>query len=637
MIAMRIIQDKCFLFLSEDLTGPKINLGPSFRWVWQCFHKLLQIRVLHRTCLNLSSFLYGFGQILILDFGVLALVGCSRLGRSLGTAMILSMITQSIRSILNHHIRFRSSICPNISHKQATLAFMSNTALPPAIILGVKPDGTTIRDESLPRISQSVLGQHWNEAEPKGKALETKIFYNLEKTTVAAIGVGRIPDRLSDLEKAEKTRKVVGSGAKVLKEHISNTREVLVDPIWSSHAAAVAATLATFHYNVKTKKDAVEKRKPIVYKPLLEQSVQLETEKPKGKLISLDWSTGLIFAQAQNLARELMETGANLMTPTKFCERIKAEFQGLANVEIHVREKPWAEKNKMHSFLSVARGTEEPCKFLEIHYKGNQSATGFKPSVALVGKGVTFDSGGISLKPGAGMKLMRADMGGAAAVTSAAWAIAKLGIPIDLVVCTPLTENMPSGHATKPGDIIYAMNGKSIEVDNTDAEGRLILADALYYASSVYKPKSIIDCATLTGAMMIALGEPFSGVFSTSDKLWDELDAAGKAEHDRFWRMPFDDFYLKQVDTSNADLCNIGSSRSAGSCTAAIFLREFVDGLACNAPEGTHPPQDTIAYAHLDIAGAMECTIPDAYNPKGLTGRPVRALIEYVRQQAALE
>ncbi|KAI7965162.1 hypothetical protein MJO29_003260 [Puccinia striiformis f. sp. tritici] len=514
----------------------------------------------------------------------------------------------------------------------------SNSANAPGVVLAIKPDGTTaLTTTNATEKYHGMIGEHWKNAEVKGKPLETKVFYGPEKTTIVAVGTGKISEKLTEIEKADKTRKIVGSGAKVLKEHLSVSKEVLVDNVWSSHAAAVGATVSTFHYSLKTKKDAVEKCTPIVYKPLNDQPVQLSIEKSNGKLIGLDWSTGITFGQAQNLARELMESPANLMTPTLFCERISKEFQGIKNVDIHVHDKAWAESHKMNSFLSVARGTTEPCKFLEIHYKGASGGSSgeFKPTVALVGKGITFDSGGISIKGGAGMKLMRADMGGAATVTSAAWAIAKLGIPIDMVICTPLTENMPSGHATKPGDIIYAMNGKSIEVDNTDAEGRLVLADALYYASSVYKPKTVIDCATLTGAMMIALGEPFSGVFSTSDNLWTHLDSAGKVEQDRFWRMPFDDFYMRQIDSCNADLCNTGG-RTAGSCTAAIFLREFVDGLACNAKEGTEQAEDTVEYAHIDIAGAMECTLPDPVNPKGLTGRPVRALIEYIRQQAAL-
>ncbi|KAG0140612.1 hypothetical protein CROQUDRAFT_664949 [Cronartium quercuum f. sp. fusiforme G11] len=500
----------------------------------------------------------------------------------------------------------------------------------PAAVIAVQADGT-LHQPNVPSALLDPVVQSWSLAGTKGKAFETRIFHSHE-TTAVAVGLGNISEKLSNTEKAEKSRKLAAVGAKAAREY--GPEHVLVDPVWSAHAAATGATLSTFSYTAKTKKDALEKTKPIIYKPLHGKSVQLPTERAADQLIELNWSTGLVFGRAQNLARELMETPANILTPTAFCARIQMEFAGIPNVEIHVRDREWAEKKGMRSFLSVARGSDEPCKFLEIHYKGRSGSGAFKPSVGFVGKGITFDSGGISLKPGAAMKLMRADMGGAACVTSALWGIAKLEIPIDLIVCTPLTENLPSGHATKPGDIIYAMNGKSIEVDNTDAEGRLVLADALYYTSSVYKPATVIDCATLTGAMMISLGEAFSGVFSTSDKLWSDLEAAGKAEHDRFWRMPFDDAYMRQIDGTNADLCNTGG-RSAGACTAAIFLREFVDGLACNATESVQDAEDTVGYAHLDIAGAMECTMPEGYNLKGMSGRPTRALIEYARQAAA--
>jgi len=220
-------------------------------------------------------------------------------------------------------------------------------------------------------------------------------------------------------------------------------------------------------------------------------------------------------------------------------------------------------------------------------------------------------------------------MGGAAAVTSAALAIAKLRLPINLVVVTPLCENLPGPSANKPGDVIYAMNGKTVEVDNTDAEGRLVLADALYYASSTFKPHTIIDCATLTGAMDVALGSIYSGVFTNSDSLWQELHAAGEAEFDRFWRMPLDDAYMKQINTSNADLCNIGG-RSAGSCTAAIFLKAFVDGV-----EGEDGGDPRLRWAHLDIAGTMESPRAEAYQTKGMTGKPVRALVEFARRLSA--
>jgi len=274
----------------------------------------------------------------------------------------------------------------------------------------------------------------------------------------------------------------------------------------------------------------------------------------------------------------------------------------------------------------VTKGTSEPAKLLEIHYNG--AAKEDQP-IAFVGKGICFDSGGISLKPPAGMKLMRGDMGGAAAVVSAALAIAKLRLPINLVVVTPLCENLPGPSANKPGDIIYAMNGKSVEIDNTDAEGRLILSDALYYTSTTYKPHTLIDVATLTGAVMIALGEAFTGVFSTSDSLWEELRVAGEAEYDRFWRLPLDDEYGPQIHSSNADLCNTGG-RLGGSCTAALFLKAFVDGIEPEAGKNDAP----LRWAHVDIAGTMESTTgTPPYLEKGMTGRPVRALVEWAKRQ----
>jgi len=319
-----------------------------------------------------------------------------------------------------------------------------------------------------------------------------------------------------------------------------------------------------------------------------------------------------------------MELPANMMTPTAFCDRVKKEFEGVENAEIIVRDEVWAAEKKMNVFLSVTHGTSEPAKFLEIHYKG--AADKNAAPLAFVGKGITFDSGGISLKPGAGMKLMRGDMGGAATVVSSALAIAKLKLPINLVVSTPLTENMPGPSATKPGDIIYAMNGKSVEVDNTDAEGRLVLSDAIYYTATEYKPHTLIDLATLTGAMVIALGEVYSGVFSTSDELWEQLHTAGEVEHDRFWRMPLDEEFGPQIHSSNADLQNTGG-RPAGSATAALFLKPFAEG--CEAKEGEEP---AMKWAHIDIAGSMEATRPSPYQDKGMTGRPVRALVEYVRR-----
>ncbi|KAI0256218.1 cytosol aminopeptidase family, catalytic domain-containing protein [Lactifluus subvellereus] len=467
--------------------------------------------------------------------------------------------------------------------------------------------------------------QLWSTA-PTGtkpaKVGTTRIFYNtpladpgdINATAVVSLGEG-FNGKTRDARR-ELVRKAVGSGVKHAKELGDGAKQIIVDASPDAHAAAVAAHLAKYKFTLKTSP-------PSPYQPGNESAVLQELSfQPLQD--SQEWETGVTYAEAQNLARTLMELPANMLTPTAFSERVKAEFANVPNTQIIVRDEEWAAEKGMRTFLSVTKGTSEPAKLLEIHYNG--AAREDQP-IALVGKGITFDSGGISLKPSAGMKLMRGDMGGAAAVVSAALAIARLRLPVNLVVVTPLCENLPGPSANKPGDIIYAMNGKSVEVDNTDAEGRLILSDALYYTSTTYKPHTLIDVATLTGAMDIALGEIFTGVFSTSDSLWEELHAAGEAEYDRFWRMPLDEDYGPQIHSSNADLCNTGG-RPAGSCTAALFLKAFVDGIEPEAGED----EARLRWAHIDIAGTMDATRPTPYLEKGMTGRPVRALVEWVKR-----
>ncbi|KAF9258252.1 hypothetical protein L218DRAFT_739269 [Marasmius fiardii PR-910] len=445
-------------------------------------------------------------------------------------------------------------------------------------------------------------------------------------TITAVSSLGEKFDNKKGDERREIIRKTVGSAVKAVKvnleglntkDKIKETIQVEVDAGLDPHAAAVAAHLAAYEFTLKT--NPVPSR----FNPNLKEPIP-EKYQFKPTKASKEWERGVLYAYSQNLARTLAELPANMMTPTKFCERVQEEFEGVPNVDIIVRDTKWAESKGMNTFLSVTHGTDEPAKFLEIHYKGAGSKD--EQPIAFVGKGITFDSGGISLKPGEGMKLMRGDMGGAAAVVSATLAIAKLKLPVNLITVTPLTENMPGFHqpsATKPGDIVYAMNGKTVEVDNTDAEGRLILSDAIYYTGTEFKPHTLIDVATLTGAMMIAVGEHYSGCFSSSDELWQKLSEAGAHEYDRFWRMPLDEDYGPQIYSSNADLCNTGG-RPAGSCTAALFLKNFVPGL-----EGDQP---SIKWAHIDIAGAMEVTRPRPYLEKGMSGAPVRGLVEYVRR-----
>lgn len=274
-----------------------------------------------------------------------------------------------------------------------------------------------------------------------------------------------------------------------------------------------------------------------------------DTRKPDSK-ISLaadasnqnEWDLGVSLAESQNWARLLAETPANYMTPLIFAEQVKNRLSDRIDIVAHDRK--WAEEKKMGSFLSVANGSNEPCVFLELTYTGSVDKNA--QYVCLVGKGITFDSGGISLKPSANMDQMRADMGGAASVVATLDALSRNKVPVNVKGLIPLTENLPSGHATKPGDVVVAMNGKSICVDNTDAEGRLILCDALCYAST-FNPKFILDIATLTGAIKVALGDCTTGAFSNNHRLWNILEKASIETGDRVWRMPLFKHYTKQV------------------------------------------------------------------------------------------
>ncbi|PVG04621.1 putative cytosol aminopeptidase [Serendipita vermifera] len=418
------------------------------------------------------------------------------------------------------------------------------------------------------------------------KAMETRVFHQEDGPMLSVVSLGK--DATTPNAAREAGRKAIATGVKAARD--SGARSIgIVTGKLEEHDAAVAANLAIFDFTLQTKE-----KDPL-------PSLECASAAPQSTS-ELGWKTGSLYAEGQNLARQI------------FCERAIKEFEGLNNVDIKVHDEAWATEKGMRTFLSVTRGTAEPAKFLEIHYKGATNSDVLH--LGLVGKGVTFDSGGISIKPGANMKAMRGDMGGAATVLAALRTIAKLKLPINVVLATPLTENMPGGRATKPGDVV--------EVDNTDAEGR----HALTYVSRDYKPRVLIDVATLTGAMDVALGQVFSGVFSTSDNLWSELYAAGEAEYDRFWRMPLDEEFGPQIYKSNADLCNTGG-RSGGSCTAALFLKAFVEGI--ESIDGQDPK---LQWAHIDIAGTMEATRAGPYQKTGMTGRGVRGLVEYARRLA---
>ncbi len=324
-------------------------------------------------------------------------------------------------------------------------------------------------------------------------------------------------------------------------------------------------------------------------------------------------SRGRIIAEAVNWARDLVNEPSNFMTPADMAESAR-KIAGDYGLKIEVLEKPQMESLGMGALLGVAQGSQQPPRFIILSYQGKEPD---EVDVALVGKGVTFDSGGIDIKPYEGMHEMKGDMAGGASVLGTLMAVARLKPGMNVTALVPATENMPSGTAQKPGDIVTAMNGKTIEILNTDAEGRLILADALSYARKI-GAKTIIDVATLTGACRMALGTICTGVFTNNQALADKLIAAGNEVGELAWQLPMFEEYNEQIKSDIADVKNIGG-RYAGAITAAKFLAEFINGTP---------------WVHLDIAGTSETDKDKGYQIKGATGVPVRTLVNLVEKMA---
>lgn len=317
---------------------------------------------------------------------------------------------------------------------------------------------------------------------------------------------------------------------------------------------------------------------------------------------------GEAIINGMRLSRDLANLPGNYCTPSYIAAQGKDLAKKFKSIKATVLSEAQMEKLGMGSLLSVSRGSAEPAKLLVLKYEGAKKSANQKPYV-LVGKGVTFDTGGISLKPGGGMDEMKYDMCGAASVIGTIAAVAEMGLPINLNVIVPTVENMPGSKATKPGDIVTSMSGQTIEVLNTDAEGRLILCDALTYAER-FKPQAVIDVATLTGACVVALGKVATGLISNNDELVSDLLAAGETTHDRAWQMPLFDEYQPLLDSNFADIANIGG-RDGGMITAGCFLSRFTK---------------KYNWAHLDIAG----TAWHSGKNKGATGRPVSMLVQYL-------
>lgn len=347
---------------------------------------------------------------------------------------------------------------------------------------------------------------------------------------------------------------------------------------------------------------------PAKTNPLKQVEVLVAT-KGQTKATSDALAKGAAMGQGMNMAKELGNLPGNICTPTYLANLAKKLAKDYKSLTASALSEAQMKTLKMGSFLSVSAGSEQPAKLITIEHKGGKK--GEQP-IVLVGKGVTFDSGGISLKPGARMDEMKYDMCGAASVFGTMQAVAELDLPINVVGLVGATENMPSGKATKPGDIVTSMAGKTIEILNTDAEGRLVLCDVLTYAGK-FKPKAVIDIATLTGACVVALGSHATGLYSNQDDFAQELLEAGNDVFDRAWHMPMWSEYNKQLDSPFADMQNIGGPEG-GSVTAACFLSRFTEDYR---------------WAHLDIAG----TAWNSGGNKGASGRPVSMLTQYLLKQ----
>jgi leucyl aminopeptidase len=373
------------------------------------------------------------------------------------------------------------------------------------------------------------------------------------------------------------------------------------DVQWKLRTQVLAAREATYRFEqMKSKRDPTPRRP---------DTLVFLAPRDAGTGLGAEIEQTVALADGMDLARDLGNLPGNVCTPTYLAD-VARRLGKEHDLKVEVLDRKRMEALKMGALLAVAQGSEQPPRFIVMHYRG---AAAKQAPVVLVGKGITFDTGGISIKPAAEMDEMKFDMCGAASVLGTMRAVAAIRPRVNLIAVIPTCENMPSGRATRPGDVVTSMSGQTVEVLNTDAEGRLILCDALTYVER-FKPQAVVDVATLTGACVIALGHHHSGLFTRSDRLADELRDAGRQMGDSCWRMPLDDEYQEALKSNFADMGNVGG-RAGGAVTAACFLSRF-----------------TKAYdwAHLDIAGTAWKSGPT----KGASGRPVPLLTRFVLGRA---
>jgi leucyl aminopeptidase len=444
----------------------------------------------------------------------------------------------------------------------------------------------------------------------KGKAGEVAVLYPrgaIPARRVLIVGLGK-----SDSFDLEGARRAAAAGLKRARD--LNAKQVAtiahgagiggLDAAAAAQATIEGSLLATYLFDAQKQKEPANTIESLTL--VTNNADQLEA-------LARGVQDAEAIAAGVWLARDLVNRPPNVATPTHLAEAARG-IAGRHGLGVTVGDRAWAAERKMGAYLAVAQGAGEPPQFIVLEHNADRADL---PTVVLVGKGVTFDTGGISIKPSDRMWEMKSDMGGAAAVLGAMEVVGRLNLPLRVIGITPSTENMPDAGAYRPADVITASNGKTIEIISTDAEGRMILADALVYAEQ-YKPDAVIDLATLTGACVVALGDNVAaGIFCNDDGLRDRLLAAADASYERLWPLPLYDDYRRKINSEVADMKNSGG-RFGGVGTSAVFLREFT-----NYP-----------WAHLDIAGMALAEKAGDYTPTGGTGFGVRLLVEYLRRLA---
>ncbi|MBI2936507.1 MAG: leucyl aminopeptidase [Chloroflexi bacterium] len=444
------------------------------------------------------------------------------------------------------------------------------------------------------------------EGEIKGKKGEVTVLHALGKIVpkrVLVVGLGQQKEFNTEVIRevmAQACRSLRSLGVEKAATIAHGAGIGGLSPEASAWAMTEGALLGLYTFDaLKSRKEETERE--------LKELLIVETDGTKVAALQQGIDKGKIFAEATVLCRDMANEPANRMTPTRAAE-IAQETARQHGLEITVLDRAQCEELGMGAFLSVAAGSAQPPKFVVLRYWGDRGNP--TNNLGLLGKGITFDSGGISIKPAQGMEEMKTDMTGAAACIATVRALAQLKPRINVTAICPLTENMPGGTATKPGDVVRAMNGKTIEVVNTDAEGRLVLSDAICYAKQLGL-RRLVDVATLTGAIVVSLGRVRMGLFTNSQELANQAIKAGEAAGERMWQLPLDEDYKEQIKSPVADIKNTGG-RDAGSITAALFLQAFAE--------------DT-PWVHLDVAGVARGERDHAYYVKGSTGIPVRSLI----------